>query len=569
MKKPASDNRMGKRILVIFITLILLLSVTLFTDRFLLSYYNRQFIAYGSNAAQSYASRLDSEFYTLGRALTSMLLTDSDFRIMRTHSVSPDDYENASARLTALQNIQSSFENLCTIYGWDYYFWCYETESDTLVDYGQKDYNLRMNQRREVLGLAKDGLLDSFPQGKWYLSGDSLMTLRRLGSQYVGICLNVDSLFVRLANLSLSDRYDILLLDAGGSPVALRTCYHGQLTERSADSGFSSRSSIYSGQFSAGFDETDCSLEFLLENRIMRRVSILQSAMLAFMALALVICALIYFYTRKKIVGPLDYFASRIKDYRIGYRFDESTGIAELDHAARLLNQMTDEIESLKIENYEKELTKKQTELQFEQSRIRPHFFINCLNVIHSLTGIGRIEEVQQLCIDTSNYIRYLFSKSTQLYPLREELRCIENYFSVTRKIYGQQFTYEQEVDPDLLDTLLPALVLQTFAGNAIKHAAAGKPLSIRIEAKKKNDHTALYTISDTGGGFPEDVLASLNSGRSISRDNRYQIGIQNVMQRVRLIYADEAQIRFRNEDGGAQIRLTLPITLPDEEDSN
>ena len=42
-------------------------------------------------------------------------------------------------------------------------------------------------------------------------------------------------------------------------------------------------------------------------------------------------------------------------------------------------------IQALKITIYEKELNEKQIELEFAQEQIRPHFFLNCISLIHGI----------------------------------------------------------------------------------------------------------------------------------------------------------------------------------------
>lgn len=42
-------------------------------------------------------------------------------------------------------------------------------------------------------------------------------------------------------------------------------------------------------------------------------------------------------------------------------------------------------IQALKITIYEKELNEKQIELEFAQEKIRPHFFLNCISLIHRI----------------------------------------------------------------------------------------------------------------------------------------------------------------------------------------
>ena len=57
----------------------------------------------------------------------------------------------------------------------------------------------------------------------------------------------------------------------------------------------------------------------------------------------------------------------------------------------RTVRNLVRKIQALKITIYEKELNEKQIELEFAQEQIRPHFFLNCISLIHGI--------VMQICV--------------------------------------------------------------------------------------------------------------------------------------------------------------------------
>ena len=67
--------------------------------------------------------------------------------------------------------------------------------------------------------------------------------------------------------------------------------------------------------------------------------------------------------------------------------------------------------------------------------------------------------------------------------------------------------------------------------------------------------------VMDTGCGFSEDILQSLNSAIPLEPQNGHRIGITNAIQRLNLLYDQgEAVITFSNlPSGGACVTILLP----------
>lgn len=72
-------------------------------------------------------------------------------------------------------------------------------------------------------------------------------------------------------------------------------------------------------------------------------------------------------------------------------------------------NFMSSEIQNLKMKLYEEKLDKARMELDYLTLQIKPHFYLNCLNVIYSLNLSGRTELVSQMTSYLMIYFRYLF----------------------------------------------------------------------------------------------------------------------------------------------------------------
>ena len=73
------------------------------------------------------------------------------------------------------------------------------------------------------------------------------------------------------------------------------------------------------------------------------------------------------------------------------------------------------------------------------------------------------------LCL--SRYFRYVAHISEPLVPMEAELEHVKNYFQLQQIRYPDNFTYDIQCPEELLEMLIPPIVIQTFAENAIKHS--------------------------------------------------------------------------------------------------
>ena len=113
----------------------------------------------------------------------------------------------------------------------------------------------------------------------------------------------------------------------------------------------------------------------------------------------------------------------------------------------------------------------------------------------------------------------------------------------------------------------IPPILIQTFIENAIKHSNTfDDPIIIRTDiawmTAGGNSHENIQIqVMDTGCGFSEDILQSLNSAIPLEPQNGHRIGITNAIQRLNLLYGQgEAVITFSNlPSGGACVTILLP----------
>ena len=225
-------------------------------------------------------------------------------------------------------------------------------------------------------------------------------------------------------------------------------------------------------------------------------------------------------------------------------------------------NDMVEEIDDLKIENYEKQLSRQKLEALYLKQQITPHFMINCLNTIYQLTENNHADLARQMLQNLSVHLRYTLS-SGQTVSLLEELKLVKNYVELSSIRYPGALRLLPSCEESLHNATVVPLMLLNFVENTVKYEVVmGKVLDIHIDvtAREKNQCTRLHIcIWDTGRGFSENMLAVLQNLDTYVNSEQEHIGITNVVLRLRQIFPDAA-FTFCNRSGaGAQITIDFP----------
>lgn len=271
---------------------------------------------------------------------------------------------------------------------------------------------------------------------------------------------------------------------------------------------------------------------------------------------------------RKKLFQPLDQLAAtmqRIDRDDFSLRASENSRVAEVRNFSQAFNSMIGQLEQFKIRSYEQKLEVQQAQLQYLELQIRPHYYLNCLNVIYSLAEDRQYERIQAMILDLSSYLRYIFKDHMQQVALAAELRSAEAYIHIQQMNAGNPPELVLDISSDAVDVPVPPLILLTFVENAIQHAKllqSHPVIAIRASVflSEEGDYLNL-TIQDNGGGFTAEQLESLNRNDMPLFYDQH-VGISNIRHRLRLIYGPTASVSVSNVENGGFIEIFLPIGI-------
>jgi two-component system LytT family sensor kinase len=191
----------------------------------------------------------------------------------------------------------------------------------------------------------------------------------------------------------------------------------------------------------------------------------------------------------------------------------------------------------------------KEVQLNALAGKLDPHFVFNALNNIRALVREDS-EKARSAIVVLSDILRSPIAHNLQnKIPVKEEMTLVRNYISLSKIQYEELLHYEENMDHNAENALIPAMMLQILVENAIKHGISQLPdggtLSLQISKSSQQLHCKI-----TNHG-------SLNFN---SKTSGFGIGITAIQQRLILLYNNNAAFNLREENDMVIAELTLPF---------
>jgi signal transduction histidine kinase len=187
------------------------------------------------------------------------------------------------------------------------------------------------------------------------------------------------------------------------------------------------------------------------------------------------------------------------------------------------------------------------------QSQLHPHFLFNTLHAISVLMHRD-VQAADRMLVRLSDLLRLtLDSAARPEIRLSEEMEFLSKYLQIEQVRLGDRLSVDFDVDNDVLDSMVPALILQPLVENAIKHGIAPdtRPGRITIAARADGDMLVM-TVSDTGPGPNERAMASLSTG----------IGLANTRARLTTMFGARFRFEFQRHRDTFTVLVSIPLRL-------
>jgi len=210
------------------------------------------------------------------------------------------------------------------------------------------------------------------------------------------------------------------------------------------------------------------------------------------------------------------------------------------------------------IKNLRLEAMRTEVELNNLKAQLNPHFMFNSMNSIRAL-----IEENPELAKESvtklSNILRStLLMGRKKLVTVEEEMNVIFDYLKLESIRYEERLKVNMDIDEKTHQCLIPPLIIQSLAENAIKHGISRLTNGGEITILVKADGKKLKIIVENSGHYdPKD--------KSLTG-----IGLVNTRHRLELLFSDKASFEIVNSaNGKVKAQIILPLIENYESNNN
>ncbi|UQZ35492.1 two-component sensor histidine kinase [Paenibacillus sp. PK3_47] len=559
-----------KMMLGLFLTVIPLIAFLIYSNVYAIHTVRTQVAESSKDLLSLYRSQVDARLQEADNYLNGLMLEPelSDF----------DFYTEPDERLFVKQRINNNLSNSILRYSVldglfvylpsdDAFLYSFQTRSTYSDRVYLKDYI--------VSDVSKSESLQRRHMKSWYVqrSGDQTYLMRFFvmpNSAVAGAWINMNSFKTPLELLGIGEKGAALLVDDRGNALVNQSFIRDTGVQIKLDEASYYLTGEQDRYLTVGerSREGEFSLyAFIPEEKILQQLPTLRaiSFILPFASILILLLGLVLL--RKTLLIPLNRLLkamNRIQQGNLDTQIKQFPTSIEFRTVNDTFNTMMDQIKHLRINVYEEQLNKQKAELQHLQLQIKPHFYINTLNLLHTLAKTKELKLLEELSLYLIRYFRYMFQSNLSFVTLRDELQHVRNYLRIQELRFPGQLIHEIKAPDFLLNTPVPPLVIQTFVENAVKHAITlDDPvyLYIDLEMKEEPQTGILIQIRDTGPGFPDNILSLIEAEERIVDEEGEHIGIRNLRQRLRLLYHGRGEVTLRNaEPHGAEIEITLPF---------
>ncbi len=240
----------------------------------------------------------------------------------------------------------------------------------------------------------------------------------------------------------------------------------------------------------------------------------------------------------------------------------------ELGKFVEEFHEMTDQMNVLVNEVYEKEIQRKnlviekqQAELNALQAQVNPHFLYNVMNTIRMKSVVKGEKETAVILKYVAAMFRRVINWDNDLIQIGDEVAFVKEFLKVQKYRFEDRLSFDIQVDPLVEDALIPKMTIQTFVENASTHGLEnqieGCHLTINVSYDK---HKIIILVEDNGQGMTEDKLNQLRDYiKGVDKINE-SVGLKNVYHRLMIYFKEDMVFDIDSKIGeGTRIQLTIP----------
>lgn len=541
-------------------------------------------IQYMGALVDIYVKDIDEKIENINRKLGLLFLGEGEVeQDVNVYLKMIRNTENEAYRNYYISRLKNVFDTYALEYGDGYHFFAYFPETDWYVenrtmDLSVREYNEYETGIKKYFNEGQEGKNYGSQYWKIFTSEDGktrILKYYKMRYNYIGCWIRPEDLILPLKDVMKEGDGAILLYDREGQLYAgLGDHLLVQNAGRNLMESYSEKQEVMEKDFT----NMPFHIRFIIsENGMFQTVLTVQMVMmiLAFAMLALIFSCVVYLY--QKILVPVRKFSNNLELIKNGEENLEEITSGELEELKRAnfeLTSLFQKINVLESEIQQRELEKQGMYMDYLKLQIRPHFYLNCLDFIYNMIDFENGDLARRMTHFTADYMRYLLKDNLSFVYLWEELEHVKNYMEIQKMRKEKLFDYCIDLEEEIEMVRIPHMLIQPFVENCMKYGGDTEyRVSVTITAYSEVIDEINYVnlcISDTGMGFPEEVLSVINGLEQPYNSGQRQklgIGIVNTVQRLKHYYGSRCRIRFENGSvKGAFIDIHIPAVCTENE---
>jgi hypothetical protein len=195
-----------------------------------------------------------------------------------------------------------------------------------------------------------------------------------------------------------------------------------------------------------------------------------------------------------------------------------------------------------------------EAQMQMMQAQVEPHFLFNTLASVEYLieTDPPRAAAMQRSLISYLRAVLPQMRENGATTNLGREADMVKSYLDLLKMRMEERLEIDFTMPEGLRSASFPPMMLQSLVENAIKHGLEVKAEGGRLQFRAEVAHNKLrVTVTDNGLGF------------GAKPSNGTGLGLQNIRERLKLIYKEKAQMIITpNQPTGVCVTIEIPYEL-------
>lgn len=191
--------------------------------------------------------------------------------------------------------------------------------------------------------------------------------------------------------------------------------------------------------------------------------------------------------------------------------------------------------------------------IQALQSRIRPHFLFNSMNIIASLISVDP-ETAEEVVEDLSVLFRAsLNDSSDDPVSLKDELDLCRKYAHIEGLRLDERLTIDWRIDVDANHYRIPMLTIQPLLENAIYHGIQPLPEggTVLLHAYEKADKLIVEITNP---------ISSKKLSHQMTHLHGNQMALDNIRRRLDAIYGSSASLKVESSETIFKTTISYPL---------